>query len=126
MIALNERPIAINLEMPDSEGNDFEEHKRLEDKVISSKSLEFKIFPIARNNKMQDIRTDLLQERECDIIRAALRPKHVNDPIPNTRVQDVNEDFHGLSQDEWKSHNAWIGQVHIFGFKTLNSPSEKF
>ena len=43
---LHEGPIAINLEMTDSEGNDFEEYKRLEDKVISSQSLEFKIFPI--------------------------------------------------------------------------------
>ena len=43
---LNEGPIAINLEITDSEGNDFEEYKRLEDKVISSQSLEFKIFPI--------------------------------------------------------------------------------
>ena len=42
---------------------------------------------------MQDFRTNLLQEREYDMIRAALKPKTMNDPIPNTRVQDFNEDF---------------------------------
>jgi len=122
---LNEGPIAINLEVLDSEGNDFEKYKRLEDKVISPQSLEFKIFPIAGNNNLQDFRTNLLQEIEYDMIRAALKPKLVNDPIPNTRVQDFNEDFHGLSRDEWKKHNAWIGQVYIFGFKTLHSRSKK-
>jgi len=119
---LNEWPIAINLGVPDLEGNDFEEYKRLENKVISSQSLQFKIFPITGNNNMHDFRTNLLQEREYDMIRAAFKPKTVNDPIPNTRVQDINEDFHGLSKDEWKRKNAWIGQVFIFVFKTLNSP----
>ena len=108
---LNEDPIKVNLEVPDSEGNDFEENKSLEDEVISSQSKEFKISPIAANN-MQDLRTNLFQEREYDMIRAASKPRHVNEPIPNTRVQDFNEDFHGLSQDEWKMYKSWHGLIY--------------
>lgn len=108
---LNEEPIKVNLEVPDSEGNDFEENKSLEDEVISSQSKEFKISPIAANN-MQDLRTNLFQEREYDMIRAASKPRHVNEPIPNTRVQDFNEDFHGLSQDEWKMYKSWHGLIY--------------
>lgn len=108
---LNEEPIRVNLEVPDSEGNDFEENKSLEDGVISSHSKEFKISPIAANN-MQDLRTNLFQEREYDMIRAASKPRHVNEPIPNTRVQDFNEDFHGLSQDEWKMYKSWHGLIY--------------
>ena len=108
---LNEEPNRVNLEVPDSEGNDFEENKSLEDEVISSQSKEFKISPIAANN-MQDLRTNLFQEREYDMIRAASKPRHVNEPIPNTRVQDFNEDFHGLSQDEWKMYKSWHGLIY--------------
>ena len=60
---LRQEPIRVNLEVPDSVGNDFEENKSLEDGVISSHSTEFKISPIAANN-MQDLRTNLFQERE--------------------------------------------------------------
>ena len=63
---LNEEPNRVNLEVPDSEGNDFEENKSLEDGVISSHSKEFKISPIAANN-MQDLRTNLFQKRESMI-----------------------------------------------------------
>ena len=112
LTTLNEERIKVNLEVPDSEGNDFEENKSLEDGVISSHSKEFKISPIAANN-MQDLRTNLFQEREYDMIRAASKPRHVNEPIPNTRVQDFNEDFHGLSQDEWKNFKSSHGLQHL-------------
>ena len=111
LTTLNEERIKVNLEVPDSEGNDFEENKSLEDEIISSQSKEFKISPIAANN-MQDLRTNLFQEREYDMIRAASKPRHVNEPIPNTRVQDFNEDFHGLSQDEWKKYKSWHGLIY--------------
>ena len=83
---LNEDPNKVNLEVPDFEGNNFEENMSLEDEVISSQSKEFKISPIAANN-MQDLRTNHFQEREYDMIRAASTPRHVNEPIPNTRLQ---------------------------------------
>lgn len=121
---LNEEPIRVNLEVPDSEGNDFEENKSLEDEVISSQSKEFKISPIAANN-MQDLRTNLFQEREYDMIRAASKPRHVNEPIPNTRVQDFNEDFHGLSQDEWKMYKSWHGLIYASRSKMVNSSSKQ-
>ena len=60
-----------------------------------------------------------------DMTRAASNSRHVNEPIPNPRVQDFNEDFHGLSQDELKKYKSWPGLIYASRSKMVNSLSKQ-
>ena len=41
-----------------------------------------------------------------DVIPHAKKQRRFKEPIPNSRVEDFKEEFHGLSKDEWKKYKA--------------------
>ena len=63
-----------------------------------------KFSSIGEFNYVQDLRTNLLQDRENDGIPRAKKQRRFKETIPNSRVQDIKEEFHGLSEDEWKKY----------------------
>ena len=64
-----------------------------------------RMFPsIGEFNNIQDLRTNLLQQRENDVIPHAKKQRRFKEPIPNSRVEYFKEEFHGLSKDEWKKY----------------------
>ena len=71
-------------------------------KVVVDKKIvvEEAVLPI----KDHVVRTYLLQERENDGIPRAKKQRRFNELVPNSRVQDIKEEFHGLSEDEWKKY----------------------
>ena len=65
---LIEESIPIKLEVP----NYFGDNKNIEEEIISFQTKKVKIFsPISEFNNVQDLRTNLLQERENDVIPCA-------------------------------------------------------
>ena len=104
---LIEESIPIKLEVPNLAVPYFEDNKNMEDEVISFQTKKVKIFsPISEFNNVQDLRTNLLQERENDVIPRAKEQRRFIEPIPNSRVQDFNKEFHGLNKAEWKKYKA--------------------
>ena len=106
--------IPIKSEVPNLAVPYFEDNNNMEDEVISFQTKKVKNFsPISEFNNVQDLRTNLLQERENDVIPRAKEQRRFIEPIHNSRVQDFNEDFHGLSQDEWKNFKSSHGLQHL-------------
>lgn len=104
----SEESLVININISNLRYTHFEVNKKPENKLILSHTKKLKMSTsIAEIKSMQDLRTNLLQERENDMIIGATKQRYFKDSMPNL-VQYFNEEFHGLGEDEWKKYKELV------------------
>ena len=85
MTTLIDESIPIKSDVPTLAVPYFEYNKNMEDEVISFHTKKVKNFsPISEFNNVQDLRTNLLQERVDDVIPRAKEQRRFIEPIPNS------------------------------------------